>query len=480
MSAAELLLIDLSSLAHPIWHMSQSEPDPNATSQKIVARVRALASDHPKAAICCDSGKSFRHDLSPTYKANRPEREAMLHHQIDLVKEQLVADGFPVWAVKGFEADDLIAAATGKALATNLDVLIVSVDKDLLALVGARVRAMSANTGTVYDVAGVGGKLGVSPDQVRDYLTLCGDASDNIKGAKGIGAKKAAALLAEYGSLDALYERLDRVGGNKMGLPSSVSAALREFQPLMPGVRALVTLRTDVDLPFAEIQAPRVPKEVETFGMEEIAEEEAPAAQLLTPAAEAVASLPSVPNGGDSGQPTTRALRDAEVLPAPAEWEMQLEPRSMRDAKVLATDMFSSRLFSAYGSPAAILSTVMAGRELGMQAMASLRAFHIIEGKPTLPADLIRALVIKSGAAKYFRCTERTADRATFETQRGDDPPISLSYTIAEALASGRVKESSAYKRDPADVLVARASSKLARLVYPDVAHGLYSVEEMD
>jgi 5'-3' exonuclease len=88
MSAPEIVLIDLSSIAHPIWHMSQSEPDPNHTSQQIVARIRALASDKPHVAICCDSGRSFRHDIAPSYKANRPEAEAPLHHQIALARER--------------------------------------------------------------------------------------------------------------------------------------------------------------------------------------------------------------------------------------------------------------------------------------------------------------------------------------------------------------------------------------------------------
>jgi hypothetical protein len=181
--------------------------------------------------------------------------------------------------------------------------------------------------------------------------------------------------------------------------------------------------------------------------------------------------------------PTTSAalalVHEAELV-APAEWEMQLEPRSMREAKILASDMFSSRLFSAYGTAPAILSTIMAGRELGLQAMASLRAFHLIEGKPTLAADLIRALIIKSGKAKFFRCSERTVERATFETQRGDDPPVSLTYTVEEKKADGPIKPGSAWAKSPADMCVARASSKLARLVFPDVVHGLYAHEEME
>jgi hypothetical protein len=152
----------------------------------------------------------------------------------------------------------------------------------------------------------------------------------------------------------------------------------------------------------------------------------------------------------------------------------------MREAKLLSIDMFSSRLFSAYGTAPAILSTIMAGRELGLQAMASLRAFHIIEGRPTLAADMIRAMVVRSGKAKFFRCSERTTERATFETQRGDDPPISVTYTIEEAKAAGLVKDKGAWMKSPADMCVARASSKLARLVYPDIVHGFYSSEELD
>jgi hypothetical protein len=73
--------------------------------------------------------------------------------------------------------------------------------------------------------------------------------------------------------------------------------------------------------------------------------------------------------------------------------------------------MYKARLFNAYGTPEAVLSTVLMGRELGLQATASLRAFHLIEGKHALAADAMRGLVLRSGVAKYFRCVERTADR---------------------------------------------------------------------
>lgn len=472
--AADLMLIDLSSIAHPIWHMAQSDPDPNKSCQQIVARVRSLAQGHPHAAICCDSGRSFRHEVSPTYKANRPASEAPLQHQITLAREQLAGDGFPVWSVRGFEADDLIASATAKALTfPDLTVLIVSADKDLLQLVGDRVSAKSVRDGSVLGVDEVVAKLGVLPTQVRDYLSLVGDASDNIKGAAGIGPKKAASLLATFGSLDEVYTAMD---AGDAALPPSVSASLVEFRPNLDTTRTLITLRTDAEIPFEEVIAERVPKDVATFAMEEDEEME----QEQTPAAPEVADAPPATALALTPAQSAGFAGPADVLaPAPAEWEKQLEPRSMKETIALAKYVFESRLFSAYGTPQAVMTTLLAGRELGLQSMASLRALHIVEGRPTLAADLIRALVIKSGAAKFFRCTERSAARATFETQRGDDPPMSLTYTIEEATMAGVVKPKSGWATNPADMLVARASSKLARLVYPDVVHGVYTPEEM-
>ncbi len=488
----EFLLVDLSSIAYPIWHMSQSEPNPDAASIKTVERVRALTASHRRAAICCDSGKSFRAEVDPTYKANRPATEETLRHQIKLAIETLKADGFPVWAVKGYEADDIIATATAKALEIpSARVLIASADKDLLALVGPRASVKSTNDGTVYDEAGVLAKLGVKPCQVPDYLTLCGDSSDNIKGAKGIGPKKAVELLRTFVELDMAYACIN--DGTGKFQPATLSA-LQELQPRLETVRALVTMKADVPLPFDEILADRVPKPSTAPSMEDAMGEEAieaegeAFAQATTPTAATAAASESA---ATTEHTTALVVRKPDVLaPAPVEWERQLEPRSMREAMSLAENLHKSMLFGAYGAPQGVLAVVLAGRELGLQASAALRAFHVIEGRPTLSADLIRALVIKSGKAKYFRCIERTAQRATFTTQRADfdDPPVDLSYTVEEGrLAWPKSRpdweqkfQDSGWGRNPADMCVARASSKLARLVYSDVIHGLYAFEEMD
>ncbi len=493
----QLLLIDLSGIAHQLWHVSGSEPDPNFVSVQTVARVRALASNHPYAAVCCDNGKSFRKDIDPTYKANRDtENRAPLFHQMTLACETLKRDGFPVWSVKGFEADDLIATATTEALKIDgATVLIASADKDLLQLVNDRVQQKkTSNDATLMDVDAVRDKFKVLPTQMRDYLCLVGDKSDNIVGAAGIGGVRAAALLSAYGSLDAVYDAFDK--GATTDITPAQRTSLQELRARIDTVRQLVTLRTDAPIPFHEIAVERTAPPMEQTPMEGFIEEtpadvkaaEQRKAEREMSADEATAALGAVatkvaeriqPRATDIAQPPTPGSL------APVEFSQQLEPRSMTEAVQLAQRIYDSKLnLGQYGAPQAVLAVVLAGRELGLPAMASLRAFHIIEGKPSLSAGIIQSLVLKSGKARTFRCTERTALRATFLTQRGDDPEMSLTYTIEEGRAAFVGDDAkwnkSGWGRNPADMLVARASSKLARLVYPDVVSGLYAPEEMD
>lgn len=467
----EIVLVDLSSIAHPIWHMSQGQPDPNHTSQQIVARVRALASGKPNVAVCCDSGKSFRHELAPSYKANRPAQEAPLHHQIALAKEALEADGFPIWSVRGFEADDVIAAAVDRVLAIpDARAIVVSADKDLLQLVSSHVTVMKSGDGTLFDVQGVIEKFGISPSQICDYLCLVGDASDNVKGAKGIGPKTAADLLKKHGSIAKMYEALHR---SPTQFTPALAGSLREFETRVEDVRALINLRTDVDIPFDEVLAERTPHQT-PFGDEGESDMDSEATPE-THAEQVTASGPGEANGAGL------VVREPDVLaPPPTEWERQLDPRSMRDAITLSKDLFASRMFSAYGTPQAVLSTVMLGRELGLPAMASLRSVHVIEGRHALSASAMVALVLKSGLAEYFEPVSFDERQATYVTKRkGGRGEMTLQHTIEMAQQAGFVKEKSGWAKNPVDMLCARASARLARMVYPDILAGLYTPEEL-
>ena len=172
-------------------------------------------------------------------------------------------------------------------------------------------------------------------------------------------------------------------------------------------------------------------------------------------------------------------------MPAPADWDRALEPRSMDEAYRLAQTLLNSKLFSGYGTPQAVLSTILLGRELGLPVMASLRSVHIIEGKHSLSAELMVALVLRSGLAEYFRLVETTDQLCTYETLRkGSEKPLSLSYTIEHAEQAGLLfvregKRPGPWHTMPRLMLRARAKSELARLEYPDILAGLYTPEEL-
>ncbi len=158
-----------------------------------------------------------------------------------------------------------------------------------------------------------------------------------------------------------------------------------------------------------------------------------------------------------------------------------ISPKTLAEAKDLASTLSQARSIpeALQKSPADVLAIVMAGAELGLAPMQSIRALVLIKGKPTLSADAMGALVKSSPLCVYLQCTESTAKVATFKTQRKGDPePTTLSFTIDEANAAGLTGDN--WKRFPKAMLRARAQSALCRMVYQDLLLGVYDSEELD
>ena len=162
-------------------------------------------------------GPTFRDALYADYKATRASMPDDLARQIPYVRRLFEAIRTPVVEVPGYEADDVIATLVDRALAAGEDVVIVTGDKDMLQLVGPRVRVLSVlgRTGEriVYDEAKVRERWGVEPAQIADVLALMGDAIDNIPGVRGIGEKTAVKLVNQFGGVERLYENLSLVAG---------------------------------------------------------------------------------------------------------------------------------------------------------------------------------------------------------------------------------------------------------------------------
>ncbi|MFP4334952.1 MAG: 5'-3' exonuclease [Wenzhouxiangella sp.] len=154
---------------------------------------------------------SFRNEIYPAYKANREPAPEALVQQFAWCKDLARHAGLPVYADHRFEADDLIATLAWHCRTRELPFCVVSGDKDLAQLVGERDSWWDFARRRRLDPAGVLAHFGVRPEQIADFLALTGDAVDNIPGVPGIGPKTAAALLAHFGNLDQLFQRLDEI-----------------------------------------------------------------------------------------------------------------------------------------------------------------------------------------------------------------------------------------------------------------------------
>ncbi|WP_374529075.1 DNA polymerase I [Acinetobacter sp.] len=156
---------------------------------------------------------TFRHELSPIYKGDRPSMPDELGQQIPYLHALIRALGIPVHMLPGAEADDIIGTLAKRAEAKGQQVLISTGDKDMAQLVTEKVTLEDSFKEKPMDVNGVFEKFGVWPNQIIDYLTLMGDASDGIMGVPGVGAKTAAKLLTEYGSIGGILENVDKIKG---------------------------------------------------------------------------------------------------------------------------------------------------------------------------------------------------------------------------------------------------------------------------
>ena len=156
---------------------------------------------------------TFRHELSPIYKGDRPSMPEELAEQIPYLHALIRALGIPLYMLPGAEADDIIGTLAKRAEAAGHQVLISTGDKDMAQLVTERVTLEDSFKDKPMDVNGVFEKFGVWPHQIIDYLTLMGDASDGIMGVPGVGAKTAAKLLTEYGCIGSILENADKIKG---------------------------------------------------------------------------------------------------------------------------------------------------------------------------------------------------------------------------------------------------------------------------
>lgn len=498
----DLCLIDLSGIYWEKWHASAGE-DAHAAHDRTLAKVRELASDHARAVVCIDSGQSFRVDIFPSYKAKRPPKPEAAVAQLERVIATLRSDGVPCIGAPGFEADDVIGTLAREAFARGLSVMVASADKDMLQLVVPGISVVSTKTGAAYVTEGnVEAKLGVLPFQVADWLALAGDTSDGIPGAPGVGPKHAADLLRAHGSIQAMVGPLSdsEATGELAGTTPRIAGILRENwnQVLMcrdltglaevPGLETVLDNLTEKTT-MSEID--NATADLETADLHQLADranEDHAEARTVNIYEERATKERAELNAYSDARAALATTTPAELAepPAPApivperDWALEDGPQTSTQAWKLAKVFCASGMFAAFRTPEACFVAILAGNDLGLSPMAALRGIHVIEGKPTVSADMMMSIILAKKKAHYFRKVYSDDDRATYETHRiGNPNPVVWTFSRQDA-ENAELWGKKMWKKYPRNMLRARCISELARMEYPDLLAGVYTAEELE
>jgi DNA polymerase-1 len=248
MSTEILLLVDGSSYLYRAFHampdLRNTQGEPTGAIYGMVNMLRRARQEFPTTHIACvfdAKGKTFRDDLYPEYKAQRSAMPEDLVKQIEPIHHVVRALGWPVIVVPGVEANDVIGTLSEEATRRGWKTVISTGDKDLAQLVNGQVSLVNTMTNEKLDRQGVIDKFGVPPERIVDYLTITGDAVDNVPGVVKAGPKTAVKWLTEYGTLDSLIEKATEVKG-------VVGENLRQALDWLPQARHLLTVKTDCDL----------------------------------------------------------------------------------------------------------------------------------------------------------------------------------------------------------------------------------------
>lgn len=249
------ILIDGSSYLYRAFHaypgtMSNGEIPTNAV-YGVVNMLRSMMrqfSSERMAVIFDAKGKTFRDEMYPQYKANRPPMPDDLRCQIEPLHNVIRAMGLPLISIEGVEADDVIGTLASQASKVGMPVLISTGDKDMAQLVDDNITLINTMTNLVLDREGVIEKFGIPPELIIDYLALMGDKVDNIPGVPGVGEKTALALLQGIGSLEQIYDNLDKIAPLGFRGSKTMAQKLADNRENAFLSYQLATIKLDVEL----------------------------------------------------------------------------------------------------------------------------------------------------------------------------------------------------------------------------------------
>ena len=249
------LLVDGSSYLfrayHSPPHLTNSAGESTGAVYGVINMLRSLLKQYNPShiAVVFDAkGKTFRNDMYPDYKANRPPMPDDLRSQIAPLHEVIKAMGLPLISIPGVEADDVIGTLARQASAKGIPTLISTGDKDMAQLVDDNVTLINTMTDTVMDVDGVKEKFGIGPELIIDFLGLMGDKADNIPGVPGVGEKTALAMLQGLGGIDTIYENLEKLPALGFRGSKTMPKKMADNEEMARLSYELATIKLDVEL----------------------------------------------------------------------------------------------------------------------------------------------------------------------------------------------------------------------------------------
>lgn len=499
-------LFDLGAIVRRYYHAAREQAR-DWPVQMAIERIAADAGRVEKVIVCADHPPYFRAALDPAYKANRPEKDdeikGLMRAAARAAKER-----WPLVHAQGFEADDMIASIV-HALIPALDagdverIEITTGDTDLLSLLRPGVvwrRVIPDDEAEahqreeiLHDHKPLHKKCPVLPHQVVDFKMLTGD--DGVKYFPGIGEKRAADLIEEFGSFDAIAAQIDDFEPGSEGqryrvhppkLRETIKNALTEMvQPnaAEPPItkaelaRLMITLRTDAPFDPKVLEAGYEPKPAAAASPKLMEEKQPEPAQARMEHLMQLASAAPV-------QIVDAATIRAEQRSMLEKYRRELEPRNFEDLKHVATILFESRLWSNFiqtnGGIATFATAIMMARSKKVDLFDFLNGCHIINGKLVVGAHVLVGMVKRSPRCEYFYIVESTTTRALVEVKQRKAPkPERYEYTIEEAQEAKRIVPNSAWQKDPKAMLLKTACARAARGSFQDVIGAAYAPEEI-
>ncbi len=450
----ELFLIDGNSLVYRAFFalpetIATSKGQPTNAIFGFASMLVKILTEHGQqpTLVVWDAGMSGRKEVYPEYKAQRSTKPDLLSEQWPHLHPLVDAFGYTNVKVDGFEADDVIASLATKAREQDIDVMVVTGDRDLFQLIEPGIRVMATSRGItetkVYDRDAVIDRYGIAPELVPDFTGLKGDTSDNIPGVPGIGEKTASQLLQEYGDLEGVLSNIDAISGakRKENLTNHAEDA-RVSKQLATAVR---TVDVDVDLDESLAREPDRSRLREVFREFE----------LRDPLRRLEEALGDEEEAAPRERPEERvAVRAREVAPAElssVEGELltvaarRAAPTEPPEGELLPADDASDLSFAAYGGNEEVLvgeseslAAVVLGlgeRPLVAHDWKTIASSEHFEGHVELEHDTMLAAYLIDPARRGYPLEELAGDEGIGAEVEGDGDGVAAEAVVTRVLA---------------------------------------------